>query len=445
MKVMKLLITFTNIQIVRNYLYDKDLDLLNSIHFSESLLICNLSTFNAVTNHVTKLPLHQQNKIKIVRINYTQNNWFLRLFDFIFKSHVSSKFAFNKMFRSKSKGEITWRKLFLKILIYLVTYRNRFTARFLRFFYLKFFCWLEDFSLLSTYKDYDAALTLSLTDDLDVYVTMFANLNNIKSIGTVRSWDNLTSHGLLRVKPDIFYSHSSSMLYDLIRFQYLNPKKDTIENGISNWIDFHRVTFLRDKVKTNTRKVLFGSMGLYFNPSEITLLDYVYKLKSHLRSEQISFTVLMHPKFLLPDDIQSKYSDFITFFSFKFDNNDESKSYSDYLEFLSNFDLILSSGSTLLLDACLINRNLAHINFELSYVPFWESIKRYLDCREYYINFINISRTPIISTLKEFEVFLKFDINFLTSQKLDQDKASKYILGDMNRKSIAKLINNSMC
>jgi len=446
MEVMKLIITFTNIQIVRNYLYDRDLDLLDKLHFSESLLICNSSTFDSVAKRVSDLPLNQQKKIKIIQINYTQNKvWLFRLFNAIFKSHVSSKFAFNKILRSKSKGEITRANLVIKMLLYFATYKNKFSAKFLRFFYLKCFCLFEDFTLLSNFRDYDTVLTLSLTEDLDVYVAMFANVNSITSIGTVRSWDNLTSHGLLRVKPDIFYSHSLSMFDDLVRFQYFEPKKDQIKVGISNWINFDRVVSLKSKVKVANRNILFGSMGLYFNPSEIALLDYVYQLKSSLKSEQISFTVLMHPKFLLPYETQKRYSNFITFFSFKFDNIDESKSYSDYLEYLSNFDLILSSGSTLLLDACLINKSVAHINFELSDVPFWESIKRYLDFREYYQNFIKLSKTPVLSNIEEFEGFLRFKNTLAHSNAHDQDLASKYILGDESQLSLTKLINNSMC
>lgn len=442
---MRIIITFTNIQIVRNYLYDSDLDLLHKLNFSECLLVCNNSTFEAIKKHISNLSLDQQKKITILLIDYPQKNiWIRRLFNTIFKSHVSSKFALNKIFKSRSKNEITWTKLFMRLFIYFTTYKNKYTSWLLRYFYRKFFVLLEDFDLLLEYSDYDIAVTLSLTDDLDVYVSMFAHKNNIKNIGTVRSWDNLTSHGLLRVKPDVFYCHSSSMADDLFRFQFFNPQNDLVEIGFSNWINFNRVSIIRSKSKTLNKKILYGSMGVYFNPSEIALIDYLYEFKSVLKSNQVSLTVLMHPKFTLPIDVQNRYSDFITFFSFKFDNFDESSSYSDYLEYLSQFDLILSSGSTLLLDACLINKNIAHVNFELTSVPFWESIKRYLDFREYYMKFIALSKTPLINSTEDLEAFFKLEYASTHQKTAEQDFASRYILGDQNQKSLIELIKCSV-
>jgi CDP-glycerol glycerophosphotransferase (TagB/SpsB family) len=230
------------------------------------------------------------------------------------------------------------------------------------------------------------------------------------------------------------------MADDLFRFQFFNPQNDLVEIGFSNWINFDRVLLIRNKSKTLNKKILYGSMGVYFNPSEIALIDYIYEIKSVLKSNQVSLTVLMHPKFKLPLDVQKKYSDFITFFSFEFDNFDESSSYSDYLEYLSQFDLILSSGSTLLLDACLINKNIAHVNFELTNVPFWESIKRYLDFREYYMKFMALSKTPLIDSVEDLEAFFKLEYASTHQKTVEQDFASRYILGDQNQKSLMELI-----
>ena len=89
---MRIIITFTNIQIVRNYLYDSDLDLLHKLNFSECLLVCNNSTFEAIKKHISNLSFDQQKKITILLIDYPKKNiWILRLFNTIFKSHVSLK------------------------------------------------------------------------------------------------------------------------------------------------------------------------------------------------------------------------------------------------------------------------------------------------------------------------------------------------------------------
>jgi len=443
---MKIIMTLSNIQIVRNCLFDKQLDILRNLAYSEMVLICNEATFNSVKEHVSSYSVSDQLKIRILLFNASGERFItLRILDSIAKSHVSSKFALNKIFRAKSKNEITWAKLFLKVLVYVLTFKNRFSSHLFRFFYSKLYLYLEDFRRLQEFKDYDLALTLSLTDNLDTYIAGFCKKNNIKHIGTVRSWDNLTSHGLLRIKPDVFYCHSQAMQEDLIKFQYFNRFNDTIVVGHSYWINFTRIKDIVPKSNPIKFKVLFGSMGLYFNPSEVALLAHIYQLRRKFLSTQVHFTVLMHPKFRLPVEVQNEFSDFINFETFNFDNLTEVKSYSEYLEYLSKFNLILSSGSTLLLDASLVNHNIAHINFELSSVRYWESIKRYLDFREYYKQFIDLGQILIINSIEEFEKFILSAVSSKTSRAPNYRIAWKYILGEPSDTSLVDLVNKEIC
>lgn len=443
---MKIILTLTNIQIVRNYLFDKELDILTNLVYSKILLICNESTFDSVKKHISSYSQRDQLKIRVLLLKNSGKGFItLRLLNSIAKSHVSSKFTINKIFRAKSKNEITRSKLFLKVMVYILTFKNRFSSLLFRFFYIKLYLHLQNFYKLQEFKDYDLALILSLTDDLDTYVSAFCKKNSIKSIGTVRSWDNLTSHGLLSIKPDIFYCHSQAMFEDLIQFQHFKRFKDSIVVGQSCWINFTKINDIALKSKPIKTKVLFGSMGLYFNPSEAALLAHVYQLRKKLSSNQIHFTVLMHPKFQLPIEVQKKFSDCITFDTFNFDNLAEVKSYSDYLEYLSEFNLVLSSGSTLLLDASLINQNIAHINFELISVPYWESIRRYLDFREYYKRFLDLGQIPIINSIEEFEKFILSEETFKSSRMPNLNVAWRYILGEPKNISLVELINKELC
>lgn len=443
---MRIILTLTNIQIVRNYLFDKELDILRNLVYSEIIIICNEATFDSVKKHISSYSERDQLKIRILLFRNSGERFIiLRILDSIAKSHISSKFALNKIFRAKSKNEITWAKLFLRVIVYILTFKNRFSSVQFRFFYSKLYLHLEDFSRLQEFKDCDIALTLSLTDDLDTYIAGFCKKNNIKNIGTVRSWDNLTSHGLLRIKPDVFYCHSQAMLEDLIKFQHFNRFKDSIVVGHSYWINFTRINDIALKSQPIKFNVLFGSMGLYFNPSEVALLSHIYQLRNKLVSSQVNFTVLMHPKFGLPVEVQKEFSDFITFETFNFDNHTEIKSYSEYLEYLSEFNLILSSGSTLLLDASLVNQNIAHINFELLSVRYWESIKRYLDFREYYEKFLDLGQTPIINSIEEFEKFILAEVTSKSSGTPNSSVAWKYILGEPENISLVDFVNKEVC
>lgn len=443
---MRIILTLSNIQIVRNYLFDNELDILKNLTYSEIILICNEVTFESVKKHVSRYSERDKLKIRILLFKNSGERFIaLRILDSIAKSHVSSKFTLNKIFRAKSKNEITWPKLFLKVMIYVLTFKNRTSSLLLRFFYSKLYLRLENFYRLQEFKDCNLALILSLTDELDTYVAAFCRKNYIKTIGTVRSWDNLTSHGLLRIKPDIFYCHSRAMLEDLIKFQHFNRINDPIVVGHSYWINFARIKNIPLKSKPIKFKVLFGSMGLYFNPSEVALLAHIYQLRRKLSSNQVQFTVLMHPKFGLPVEVQNEFSDFINFETFNFDNLTEVKSYNEYLEYLSEFNLIFSSGSTLLLDASLINQNIAHINFELLSVRYWESIKRYLDFREYYKQFLDLGQIPIINRIEEFEKFILSAESSKPSGAQNFSIAWKYILGEPSDTSLVDLVNKEIC
>ena len=442
---MKIAITFTNPQLVRNYLFDSEHNLLDNLVFDEVTLICNNQTYTSVLRIMDTYSARIKSKVKIENYFFDfANSFALRVLNLTAKSHVHSRFSIAKFFRSRSKREISSFGLILRLFLFVITFKNVISAKILRKLILVFLQKTESFQLLNNFKSYDLFLALSLTDDLDTLLTAFAKQNGIKTIGTVRSWDNLTSHGLIRVKPDIFYNHSRAMFEDLSHFHYYgcNPQNNVVGNSF--WVNFEKI----EKIKSNNffsnrenkYKILYGAMGNYFNPSEEILLDKIISLV--LQDFNLSFTILMHPKFPLSTEFQIKYKSKILFHKFDFDKNTGAQSYTNYLEYLAKFDLIFSSGSTLLLDANLINKNIAHINFEIYKVPYWESIKRYLDFRKYYKSFLALSGSAIINSMDELATILSTKELTAKVNFTQQDFASEFFLGNPTNLSLKDLINS---
>ena len=444
---MKLIVTFTNTQLVRNYLYDLECNFLNELKYEELMIICNDQTHISINKVVDSLPAEIKAKIRLEKINFNFDESIpLRAVHFFSKCHVHSKFTIAKFFRSKSKREISTLNLILKLVLYTITMNNLVSVRLIRFFTPFFLKKTDAFKQLDFLSNYDLLLALSLTDDLDILVTSFAKLNSIKSIGTVRSWDNLTSHGLIRVKPDVFYCHSEAMAADLRKYQYYRCNLQNTVIGFSAWLNFRKIKEIKSSPLKNNPKnkyrILYGAMGEYFNPGEevflAKLIDFVQ------RDFNLDLVVLMHPKFLLSDDFQKQFDTKIEFDKFNFDDYNETQSYSKYLEYLSMFDLILSSGSTLLLDACIINKNIAHINFEMYRVPYWESIKRYSDFREYYKSFLELSNTPVLSSFEKLAFKIQNRSTLTKANDTEQESASKYFMGSPTQLSLSDLGNNQL-
>jgi hypothetical protein len=69
---MKLIVTFTNTQIVRNYLYDLECNFLNELKYEELLIICNDQTHNSINRAIDSFPAEIKAKIRL------DNNEYLR-------------------------------------------------------------------------------------------------------------------------------------------------------------------------------------------------------------------------------------------------------------------------------------------------------------------------------------------------------------------------------
>ena len=444
---MKIIITFTHLQIVRNYMYDYQHNILKKLEYEELLIICNDQTFKSVSKVVDSLPRNIKSKIRIMQFDFNfGHNFTLRTLELFSKCHVHSKFSIAKFFRSRSKSEINAASLFIRLFVYLVTFKNFFTARILRNciqFSLKK---TSIFKQLTFLRNYNLLIALSMTDDLDTLITAYSKVNGIKSIGTVRSWDNLTSHGLIRIKPDIFYCHSAKMFSELRKYQYYQCNTFNTVIGSSYWINFGSI----DKIKStaiksdnkDVKKVLYGAMGHYFNPGEELFLTKLITFL--LPQKNIELEILMHPKFLLSRNFQEKFRSKIKFEKFNFDNKSETQSYTDYLKYLSNFDLVISSGSTVLLDACIIRRHIAHIDIEFTDVPYWESIKRYLDFREYYKNFLELTNTPVLSDFDDLIFEIKNNVSKEGLHVYQENFAVEYFMGDPKKLRLNDLINSHL-
>ena len=153
---MKLIVTFTNMQLVRNYLYDPECNFLNQLKYEELLIICNDQTHNSINRVINSFPAKIKAKIRLEKINFNfDESRPLKIVNFFSKCHVHSKFTIAKFFRSKSKREISTLNLILKLVLYTITVNNLVSARLIRFFTLFFLKKTDAFKQLNFLSNYD--------------------------------------------------------------------------------------------------------------------------------------------------------------------------------------------------------------------------------------------------------------------------------------------------
>ena len=96
---MKIIMTLSNNQIVRNCLFDKELDILRNLVYSEIILICSEATFNSVKKHVSSYSESDQLKIRILLFN---NKYQLLKFLIKFLINLILNFAYSYYFKTRT-------------------------------------------------------------------------------------------------------------------------------------------------------------------------------------------------------------------------------------------------------------------------------------------------------------------------------------------------------
>jgi hypothetical protein len=229
---------------------------------------------------------------------------------------------------------------------------------------------LELFS--SEPKHIDYLFVTALSGDFEEFlVSLYFRRQKIYILGTVRSWDNLTSHGYFYLEPDLFLSHSPWMSFAAANFQGIAKRK------IINWGNpaYSKLSGFDNKNiiaknKQDVLKVCYASMA-GTNRDDINFINWIWLVKKAI-PQNIEITVLSHPKFsvnkdLVPRDIEVKCFDFT------------SSTLQQYYEFLADQHIVLCGGTSVVLDCAYTKTPIVLINFEIQPQPFWFSALRYFD------------------------------------------------------------------
>jgi hypothetical protein len=148
-----------------------------------------------------------------------------------------------------------------------------------RFFYLRVG---SDQIVRELFDKYRPEMIFStiLINMLDDHIVREARRRNIKTVAMVRSWDNLTSHGLLRVVPDVFLLQNQFLLDMALQHQCIAKGKMEVV-GLPHYDLYHDKSLLETReeffqrmgLDQDKKLLLYGAMGDFLFPHEGEVAD----------------------------------------------------------------------------------------------------------------------------------------------------------------------------
>jgi hypothetical protein len=426
-------ITLFESMVIRNYLFSDNCELLSKLASQNKVILIsnyknlkfieecietidkkNISLFVYKSQNIAFLP-----KICLSILKWTNSSDTILRDIKIEKKNRVLKFIANRVFsRFPLKDSI------LRLLILKLFRQNKFHHN------------ISSHHEKTSLPKFDVVFITSLSNQSDdLQVALFARRNRIKIIGTMRSWDNLSSHGGLALIPDVFYSHSMFMSQMLSQFHRLN-KNITVTLTAPNY----RQNFLlgdrsnpKSILEPNT-KIGYGCMGEHINPGEKEFLIKLNEIGKLFSSYE--FVVIQHPSFPHEMDFQLNSNFSVVQFDYTRVKLDS------YYQSLAQLDVLIAGGSSILLDAVFVGIPIAYLNFEIIKQDYWKSALRYYDTLNHTKKFIELVSPRTLNNEEDLINLLsekKFSSLIINKTKVDFFTGDSFI--DLNARLIEIILN----
>jgi hypothetical protein len=360
-------ITLNEEQIIRVFLLSDHFHLLKQLRNAKEVFIFTQPSISSFL--INQLSLNNFKNIKIIEFTYSKEKNINRFLSFVFKWIDPSKTTLRLLYREKSAGRLNLAGVIIRRIIYTLFSRSAFLKMILRrlyFFYSSKSLVSRSFSEMPPRLDLLFVTSLTNTDS-DLQIAIYYKKLSTSVIATVRSWDNLTSKGVLKFEPDLFLSHSPYMTLSAIK-----------NHGLSNvQIQTSVTPSYQSKFKGKLSKpslgkfsIAYGCMGPFMNPDEMNFIKWLIEVSNDMSPE---ITIVQHPKF--KHDLSNLDLGKVKTICFEYL---ESTLY-EYYQFISSQDYVISSGTTFSLDAIFVDTPLIALAFEIEVQNFWESHLRSFD------------------------------------------------------------------
>jgi len=222
-----------------------------------------------------------------------------------------------------------------------------------------------------------------------------------RTFATTRSWDNITTYGLLCWKPEKFLSHSDYMTLNLLKLQKFKQKN--IVQAVAPNYQHKFIKEIHNNHHGGPITIGYASLGQKNNPDDFQMLKWFANDMANDFPE-INFIIFLHPG--KPKKVDFQIPDNVSIETYYF----ESTTLDLYYSKLRSLDILFCGGTSVMLDAAFCGIQTYLINFEITKQPYLLSALRYHDTWPHTRDFIRLSKIDKVNS--------KEDVRFICNEAL---------------------------
>jgi hypothetical protein len=417
-----ILVTLFESQVVRNYLYNGRGKFFQEIKAKyEVIIITNVELAPRVKNFIDEQ--FSQEPIEVITIDKPISTFGYKLGQVFARCLNASKTNIWSIKRNAELGEFSHLGMMARLLINRLFSQNKNVIKLCRLL-LKFNHGISerDVYTLNSKVPNSVLLTSATNYDWDARLGSYCNQENIKLISIPRSWDNLTSHGILRYEPNYLFTFTEPMVRHAENFHFLTKTKVLSgQNPAYQYLELD-LEDVRSRKSKQAYEIVYACTGEAIYSNEIKLLmqmhDYFKK-----RTFNISVTVLEHPKFRYPNGIKEMLHNFVWVC---LPYEDSFSNPSQLYEVLNSSDFVFTAGSSIVLDALFVHKFPVCVFIEVGNIKHWLSISRYTDTVQHFVEYLKESKVIQLKYIFDLFDFLQKVIKEPNSANLvDKEKINQ--------------------
>lgn len=231
--------------------------------------------------------------------------------------------------------------------------------------------------------------TMVYEEDTDIPILREARRRGVRTIGMMRSWDNPTAHGIVRVVPDVFVSQNAH-IRDMVLQWHGIDSGDPVGIPYSDWYVDKSGYLSREVVcqylglDPAKKTVMYGPAGGSLYPREADVAEeFDHLVKKQWAGEQIQVLIRPHPWF--PLLVQTRGSNVIV----DIDGIERmpetpltlSRPYLrplvHFINVFRHVDAIITTGSTSAIDVMIFDKPAVFMAYDaLHPESYWQSVAR---------------------------------------------------------------------